>query len=142
MITISMEERGPLLHGEFPEIIHDYLEDATWVVGQQGLADVHDVLNASIQNPTPYYEVQIKQERGAGEGPEGFESDVTPVAVHDRGVIYGHWLEGDGSRNSPVTSFRGYGAFGKATGALNNGKALPLAEAVMQRYMPQLRGGA
>lgn len=143
MITVHIEEHGPLLKGEFPEIIHDYLEDATWEVGQQAYADVHGILDASIRNPTPYYETQIVQERGGIEGIETVESDVTPVAVHDRGVIYGHWLEGDGSRNAPVTSFRGYGAFGKTAKALNlsNGRTIQLAEVVLQRYMPRLRGG-
>lgn len=143
MITVTIEEHGPLLDGEAPAIIHDYLEDATWTVGQQALADVHSILDASIQNPTPYYETQIKMERGGVEGLETVESDVTPVAVHDRGVIYGHWLEGDGSRNAPVTSFRGYRAFGKTATALNvaNGRTVQLAEAVLQKYLPRLRGG-
>ncbi|GHH57732.1 hypothetical protein [Lentzea cavernae] len=140
MIAVIVLESGPVLEGQMPEILHDYLEDATWQVGQQALADIHGILDASIRNPTPYYETQITMERGGIEGLETLESDVTPVAVHDRGVIYGHWLEGDGSRNAPVTSFRGYGAFGATTGALNGGKALPLAEAVMKRYLPRLRG--
>jgi hypothetical protein len=142
MIKVKVQATGPLVDGEFPAIIHDYLEDVTWQLGQQAFADVHGILDASIRNPTPYYETQITTERGGSL--EGVESDVTPVVVHDRGVIYGHWLEGDGSRNAPVTSFRGYGAFGKTAKALNlaNGKALPIAEAVLQKYMPRLRGEA
>jgi hypothetical protein len=140
MIAVTVELHGPIVEGRADAIIHDYLEDATWEVGQQAFAGVHGILDARIQNPTPYYETQITQQRGGVEGLEAIESDVTPVAVHDRGVIYGHWLEGDGSRNAPVTSFRGYKAFGTTTGALNNGKALELAEHVMQRYLPRLRG--
>lgn len=141
MIAIEVHENGPFLDGGHVAIVHDYLEAATWEVGQQAYADVRGILDASIRNPTPYYETQITQQRGGIGGLGSLESDVIPVAVHDRGVIYGHWLEGTGSRNSPVTSFRGYGAFGKTTGALNGGKALPLAQAVMQRYLPRLRGG-
>jgi len=142
MIKVKVQASGPLLDGEFPAIIHDYLEDATWELGQQAFADVHSILDASIQNPTPYYETQISVQRGGADSLEGLASDVTPVVVHDRGVIYGHWLEGDGSRNAPVTSFRGYAAFGTTAKALNvaNGKALPIAEAVLQRYLPRLRG--
>lgn len=142
MIKVKVKAAGPLVEGEFPAIIHDYLDDVTWELGQQAFADVHGILDASIRNPTPYYETQITQQRGGADDLAGLASDVDPVVVHDRGVIYGHWLEGDGSRNAPVTSFRGYGAFGKTAKALNlaNGKALPIAEAVLQRYMPRLRG--
>lgn len=142
MITVDIDTSGPVFDGRWSGIIHDYQEAATWEVGQQAYADVHGILDASIRNPTPYYETQITQQRGGIEGLEGVESDVTPVVVHDRGVIYGHWLEGDGSRNAPVTSFRGYGAFGKTARALNlaNGQTVQLAEAVLQRYLPRLRG--
>jgi hypothetical protein len=34
------------------------------------------------------------------------------------GPVYGPWLEGIGSRNAPVTRFRGYHAFRKASEAL------------------------
>jgi len=143
MIVVTVETRGPLFDGRWPGIIHDYQEDATWAVGQQAFADVHSILDGSIRNPTPYYETQITQQRGGVDGLDAVESDVTPVVVHDRGVIYGHWLEGDGSRNAPVTSFRGYGAFGKTAAALNvaNGRTVQLAEGVLQRYLPRLRGG-
>lgn len=142
MITIVTHLDGPVLEGEASGIIHDYLEDATWEVGQQAYADVHTILDASIRQPTPYYETQITQQRGGVEGLETVDSDVTPVAVHDRGVIYGHWLEGTGSRNAPATTFRGYGAFGKTAAALNlaNGRTVQLAEAVLQKYLPRLRG--
>ena len=33
--------------------------------------------------------------------------------VHDSGIVYGPWLEGVGSRNYPVTRFRGYSTFRK-----------------------------
>ncbi len=33
--------------------------------------------------------------------------------VHDSGIIYGPWLEGVGSRNFPVTRFKGYSMFRK-----------------------------
>lgn len=32
----------------------------------------------------------------------------TKATVHDGGSVYGPWLEGQGSRNFPVTRFRGY----------------------------------
>jgi hypothetical protein len=142
MITVGVTDQGPVFDGQWHETIRDYQEDVTWAVGQQAYADVHSILDASIQQPTPYYETQITQQRGGVDDITSVESDVVPVAVHDRGVIYGHWLEGTGSRNAPVTSFRGYGAFGKTAAALNlaNGRTIQLAEGVLQRYLPRLRG--
>lgn len=140
MITIHVDASGPIPDGESGRIVEDYLEEAVWDVGQQGFAGVHTILNERIRNPTPYYETQITMERG-GEAAAGFESDVTPVAVHDRGVIYGWWLEGIGSKNAPVTSFRGYRAFGTTAVALNKGVAVQIAQSTLQRYLPRLRGG-
>lgn len=139
MILVQVETSGPVLEGRAPEILEDFLEDATWQVGMHGFAGVHGLLNERIQHPTPYYETQVKQERG-GEATSGFESDVPPVAVHDRGVIYGWWLEGIGSRNSPVTRFKGYHTFSETAAALNSGVALAVAEATLQPYLPRLRG--
>lgn len=142
MIVVTVKAEGPFFEDKLPAILEDFLEDATWEIGTQAFAEVHGVLNARIQNPTPYYETQVTQERsGAFEDVAQMQSDVTPVVVHDRGVIYGHWLEGDGSRNAPVTSFRGYAAF-KTGAAIADGKALAIAEHVLQRYMPRLRGEA
>ena len=139
MILVQVETSGPVLEGRAPEILEDFLEDCTWQVGMHGFAGVHGLLNERIQNPTPYYEAQVTQERG-GEAASGFESDVPPVAVHDRGVIYGWWLEGAGSKNSPVTRFRGYHTFSETASVLNGGVALAVSEATLQPYLLRLRG--
>jgi len=68
-------------------------------LGGQGLADWHQLLDASIRNPTPYYETQLMTERAGGD----------TQLIHDRDVIYGPWLEGVGSRNA-TTRFKGYHA--------------------------------
>lgn len=139
MILVAIEKHGPFPEGYADDIITDYLTDAVGEVGQQALAGVHGLLNERIQNPTPYYETQVTMQRG-GDVAAGFASDVPPAVVHDRGVIYGWWLEGIGSKNHPVTRFRGYHTFSETAGALNNGPAVVVAEHTLQRYMPRLRG--
>lgn len=124
---------GPLVQGDAMPIVDAYVRDAVWDVASQGLADVNTVLDASIQHPTPYYETQTTVSWGAFSG-------GASALVHDRGIIYGWWLEGIGSRNFPVTSFRGYHAFEKGAIALNSGEALRVAEATLKLYMPRLRG--
>lgn len=135
MIAISVSLHGPVAEGYSDTIIDDYVDDMVWEVGAQGLANVNTVLNTSIQNPTPYYETQTTLNWGV------FAGAGANVIVHDRGIIYGPWLEGVGSRNFPKTSFKGYHAFEKGAIALNDGQALRVAEAVLTRYMPKLRGG-
>jgi len=39
--------------------------------------------------------------------------DLKAAEVHDSGIVYGPWLEGVGSRNYPVTRFKGYSTFRK-----------------------------
>lgn len=132
MINITLH--GPVAEGHGAEIVDEYVHDMVWDVASQGLANVNTVLNASIQQPTPYYETQTTLNWGAYSG--GGASAI----VHDRGIIYGWWLEGIGSRNFPVTSFKGYHAFEKGTIALNGGQAVRVAEATLRLYMPRLRG--
>ena len=136
MIAITVRTHGPIPEDRFDEIVLDFLDDAVGQVGQQGLSGVHELLNERIKEPTTYYETQVMLQRAAAE----YDSDVTPAVVHDRGVIYGWWLEGIGSRNHPVTSFRGYHTFRETAAALNKGRAVEIAETTLQRYLPRLRG--
>lgn len=129
MSTVDIKLSGPLVLGRGTEIVDDLVEDLTRELAQQGLAEVHQVLNTRIQNPTPYYETQVTLER---QGPALWR-------VHDRGVIYGRWLEGIGSRNYPVTSFRGYKAF-RTGWVVIVFTGDQLAANVAQRYTPRLRG--
>lgn len=134
MIDIDISYHGPIAEGHGTHVVDDYIDDMVWEVGAQGLANVNTTLDASIQQPTPYYETQTTLNWGvyAGAGAN--------VIVHDRGIVYGPWLEGAGSRNFPKTSFKGYHAFEKGAIALNNGQALRVASDVLRRYMPRLRG--
>ena len=100
--TIEVHVSGPLSRGEIPDILDRALRDAQGQVGAQALAYWHTGLNASIKHPTPYYETQITVQNVAQD-----------VVVHDRGIVYGPWLEGVGSRNR-TTRFKGYHALRNA----------------------------
>lgn len=102
MYTIDVDTSGPLLDGRAPEIVRDYTERVQFEIGQQALSEVHQISDASFKHPTPYYETQLTmQQRG------------DDVVVHDRGVIYGPWLEGVSRRNQ-ATRFKGYAMFRRA----------------------------
>jgi hypothetical protein len=102
MISVTVVGHGPLLSGNVPAVIEQYLEEVKREVAMQVVADVHYVLNRRIQHPTPYYETQLVAQQ------TGRDWDV-----NDRGVIYGPWLEGTSWRNS-ATRFKGYHAFREA----------------------------
>jgi hypothetical protein len=106
-VNIDVNVWGPVLDGRARRIIDDFLDEAKWVVGSQGLANVQVILDRRIRFPTPYYETQVMVQRRADD-----------VAVHDRGIIYGPWLEGVGSRNR-TTRFKGYHSFRQATQELD-----------------------
>lgn len=125
MPDITVTATGPLLTGAAPHVMRDFLDDATWEVGTQGLADVHQLLDASIRHPTPYYETQITVQRLARD-----------VVVHDRGVVYGPWLEGTGSRNR-TTRFKGYHSFRKATQQLQ-AEVPGLVAPILARHLAKL----
>lgn len=96
-------------------------------VGQQALADWHENLNKNIRHPTPYYETQlVLQER------EG------AAVAHDRGVIYGPWLEGVGSRNKS-TRFKGYFSLRRAAQS-TRGKIEHVVRPVVERYLARMGG--
>jgi hypothetical protein len=117
---------GPLVSGAPQHVVRDMLDEATWEVGAQGLADVHHILDQRIRHPTPYYETQLTVQRVARD-----------VVVHDRGVTYGPWLEGVSSRNQS-TRFKGYHAFREASQELQ-AKVPALVQPIVNRHLAALR---
>lgn len=106
--TVTVTLGGPIFTGAAEHTIDVMLDDATHTVAQQGYSDVMTNLNKSIRNPTPYYETQVVVDRA----PVGY-------VVHDRGIVYGPWLEGVSSRNQS-TRFKGYHSFRKGFQTLTN----------------------
>lgn len=129
--TIDVRLIGPLLTGAPAATIDAYLKDATWQVGSQLLSEWHQNLDRSIRNPTPYYETQIMVERVRRD-----------VVVHDRGIIYGPWLEGTSSRNQ-TTRFKGYASLRRALQQLQrSGRVEQILQVVLRPYLARLGGGS
>lgn len=118
---------GPLFSGAAQALIAAMVEEMQYAVGAQGLADVHLILDRSIKHPTPYYETQVMIQRMAAD-----------VVVHDRGIVYGPWLEGTSSRNRS-TRFKGYAAFRRAADELRR-KADGILTNVAHHYVAKLNG--
>lgn len=124
-VNVSVKLTGPLLTGHDLTVIRSFLLEAEDEVAQQASSYVHQYLNTSIRHPTPYYETQITTQRLAGD-----------AVVHDRGIVYGPWLEGTGSRNA-TTSFKGYHSFKRAAASTQKDVAR-LVLAVMRRYIGRM----
>jgi hypothetical protein len=101
-LRIDIDTSGPVFDGRAAAAARDMADAIKWVVGTKALAQVQQNLDTSLRNPTPYYETQVTVDRRADD-----------VVVHDRGIIYGPWLEGVGSRNR-TTRFKGYFSFRRA----------------------------
>ncbi len=125
-IIVNASRNGPIGDGRFARAARDYSDDLQYAVALHGEELVQARLATVLRNPTGYYQSRIRVERGRG----GY-------VVNDSGVIYGPWLEGTGSRNSPVTRFPGYATF-RRTKALVDRDANRIARQLLDRY--QARG--
>ncbi len=99
---------GPLLDGRAPQILDDYMRANMGLIAKLAEDAVRQELDVVLQNPTGFYRSQISSATRSN------RTATHDVVVHDSGVIYGPWLAGTGSRNAPVTRFRGYTHWRKA----------------------------
>lgn len=121
-----MSFSGPFFAGRTRAAMDDIMEQAQEAVAGRALERVQHFLNAQIKRPTPYYETQIiRQRRGNAE------------IVHDRGIVYGPWLEGVSARNNR-SSFKGYASFRKARDEVI-GQAPGIVEQVIRRNLGRLQ---
>lgn len=118
---------GPLFDGTAPKVIEDMKTEVLDALGVEGLAGVQMYMDRYFRNPTPYYETQVISERVASDR----------VKIHDRGIIYGAWLDGSGSRNA-VTRFKGYSHWREATQDLER-KAPQVMQPIVDRHLDRLR---
>ncbi len=122
---VTADPDGPLFDERAPAIVQRYTDQVQREVAAQGYADTMRFLNASIRQPTPYYETQITVERRAAD-----------LVVHDRGIVYGPWLEGVSERNRS-TRFKGYFSFRRGYQA-TDARVPTLAEHVARRELGAL----
>lgn len=123
--SIQVKATGPLLEGKDAAIVKKFLDELLQQIGQQAFANVHHELDRNLKHPTPYYETQIINERVAND-----------QVIHDRGIVYGPWLEGTSPRNQ-TTRFHGYHSFESAQKKTD--KEVPrLAQATLKKYLGRM----
>ena len=125
-MSTSVETRGPLFDGRLEKAVADAAETTEKRVATLGASMVRSRLNRVLKTQTPYYRMRVVAQPNR----PGWK-------VTDQGVIYGFWLEGIGSRNYPVTKFRGYHTFLIVSGDLRS-KATMIAEGIFVQYLGRL----
>lgn len=126
MADVEIKWHGPMFDSRGGRAVDAFLDDAKQDIARQGKDLVTGGLMQVIRHPTPYYWTQITYERRGADW-----------RVHDNRVIYGHWLEGTGSRNK-TTRFKGYATFRRMTQILK-GMATGIAERVLDRHIGKMR---
>ena len=109
-INVRAHASGPLFDHRAARYFDDFADELEQEGAEWALDHIKDTYHTHFKEPTGYYEshVHVRREFGAHVVTDGGYS----------GPVYGPWLEGVGSRNAPVTRFRGYHAFRKASEAL------------------------
>lgn len=100
---VLVRAKGPLLDGATKRVVKKHLTAMKKALGDDLVDQVQQQLDRVLVNPTGHYRSQIDYTVNQGSG---------AVVVHDRGVVYGPWLEGTGSRNA-TSRFKGYATFRK-----------------------------
>lgn len=99
-IDVDSKMRGGLFDNPSAKITR-FVIDSNELLAQTGVTMVKARLKQVLQNPSGRYESLVQVER------VGQDRVIT-----DGGrVLYGPWLEGVGTRNYPMTRFRGYRTF-------------------------------
>jgi hypothetical protein len=126
-IVVDVKLSGPFFRPGYAEqVIKAYCDEVPLKVAGVGKADVDATLHRVLQHPTGYYQSMIAVRHFIG-----------AAVIYDQRVIYGRWLEGVGSRNFPVTRFRGYHTF-RDVGARLDDKAEEIAGHVLHQYVRRL----
>lgn len=125
-VRVNATRNGPFRDGRFQRAASQYSDALNYAVAEHGEKLVDRRLNQVLKKQTPYYRLRVTVRRARG----GYE-------VWDQGVVYGPWLEGTGSRNHPVTRFRGYGTFRRVKPIVDR-DANRIAMDLLRRY--QARG--
>lgn len=126
--TISVEFHGPLFDGRAAEAMRRLAEESQERVAAYAEDTWRAFMDASFRTQSP----------------GGYQSHVN-IARRDKNLVvndgwpesglpYGPWLEGIGSRNSPVTKFPGYFAL-RRTVVKVNGEIGEVTRPVVEKYV-------
>lgn len=123
----DIDYKGPLFDGRAEKAFHDAEKDVEQALAKEALHRVKRHFHMHFKHPTGRYESRVHIST-LGRGAE----------VGDGGSVYGPWLEGTGSRNAPVTRFRGYHAFRDVTAEMDHESERITEERLHTRWLPKM----
>lgn len=121
MATVTLS--GPMFDGRAIQQLDKASNEIARRTAVLGASMIRTELNAVLRKQTPYYRLQNE----ARADPPGWE-------IWDKGVIYGPWLEGTGSRNR-TTRFKGYATYRRMTQRID-ARAGVIAEYTLREFLP------
>lgn len=128
MIEIEITASGPVFDGRAEAAAEQLGFDAVDAVAEAAEETATHLMQRFFRDPTPYYWLQVTTAHPA----------YLTAVVHDRGVIYGPWLEGVGSRNA-TSRFKGYHHWRLATQEIRS-RVDTITAPVVDRAVAQMRG--
>lgn len=123
MIGVTVVRTGPFFDGRDAHKLDVMCDEISRRVATIGASMIRSELASVLKVETPYYRLQNE----ARLDPPGWK-------ISDGGVIYGPWLEGEGSRNFPVTRFKGYATYRRTFSKIND-RAKVIAEYTAREYV-------
>lgn len=114
---------GPISSGRMQRDYDSYNHEVAEALAEAAQETWVNNLQGSIRNPTPHYWTQIDIR----------QVSATRYQIHDHDIVYGPWLEGTGSRNSPNSIFPGYWSQARAKETMKRRRG-GIARKVLRRY--------
>lgn len=118
-LDVSTQSRGPMFDGRAQRAANEYVNRLERQLADDGRTILLDQLDRVLKTQTPYYTTRIEV--------------VDGNKIWDNRVVYGPWLAGIGSRNYPVTRFKGYDHWIQTRHILNERKR-GIGERLLRRY--------
>lgn len=122
-LDVSTTSRGPIFDGRARIAANAYVDRLEHDLAEEGLNILRGEMRRVFRNPTGYYESRCTVIEGN--------------KIWDSRVVYGPWLAGIGSRNFPVTKFRGYDHWIVTRDKLNARKR-GIGERLLRRYVGRM----
>lgn len=120
---------GPVFDGEFADELRKAFAKIAEEVAGHAEFTWQMKMDNEFRHPTGAYQSHINIARRDNN-----------LVVNDAGVIYGFWLEGTGSRNFPVTSFKGYHSAAYAAAAVQK-QVAEIGDPILARYLEEINHG-
>jgi hypothetical protein len=132
-MAIEITYSGPVFDGSAVSILGDMVRAIQHTVADQALVEWEANMEGHIRHSGPVYQTyaQVKD--------DGDDRVVNDGWGETNELPYGPWLEGVGSRNSPVTIFPGYRSLRDAYDDTRE-QVEELAEPVVDEYVVRANG--